>query len=58
MHCILVFDHLNDIVFSKCDKNFVKHIEKLGRKNGLTCPEPEVNIYVIFFLLVTVSDLN
>ncbi|CAH1399469.1 unnamed protein product [Nezara viridula] len=41
MHCILVFDHLNDIVFSKCDKNFVKHIEKLGEKNGLTCPDPE-----------------
>lgn len=35
MRCILVFDHLNDIIFSKCDRNFVTHINKLGHSQGL-----------------------
>ncbi|BES99488.1 Hermansky-Pudlak Syndrome 1 [Nesidiocoris tenuis] len=35
MRCILVFDHLNDVIFSKCDREFVSHIRKLGSFQGM-----------------------
>ncbi|KAF6200431.1 hypothetical protein GE061_006734 [Apolygus lucorum] len=35
MRCILVFDHLNDIIFSKCDHKFVAHVKKLGSFQGV-----------------------
>ncbi|XP_043476577.1 Hermansky-Pudlak syndrome 1 protein homolog isoform X1 [Leptopilina heterotoma] len=35
MRGILVFDHLNDVLFSKCNKKFVRHIKKLAKSQGL-----------------------
>uniref|UniRef100_T1HAF4 FUZ/MON1/HPS1 second Longin domain-containing protein n=1 Tax=Rhodnius prolixus TaxID=13249 RepID=T1HAF4_RHOPR len=34
MRCILIFDHLNDIIFSKYDRNFVSHINKIANSQG------------------------
>lgn len=41
MHCILIFDHFNDILFTKCDKKFSTHIEKLAKNQGLLIEEKE-----------------
>lgn len=35
MKGILIFDNLNDVLFTKCDKKFVFHIQKLARAQGL-----------------------
>ncbi|XP_071448047.1 BLOC-3 complex member HPS1 [Hetaerina americana] len=35
MRCILVFDHLNDILYSKYDNKFSKHVKKLAYRQGL-----------------------
>ncbi|XP_046749645.1 uncharacterized protein LOC124413238 isoform X3 [Diprion similis] len=35
MRCILIFDHLNDVLFTKCNKKFALHIQKLARIQGL-----------------------
>ncbi|XP_058809470.1 BLOC-3 complex member HPS1 [Phymastichus coffea] len=32
---ILIFDHLNDVLFAKCNDKFVDHIQKLARLQGL-----------------------
>lgn len=34
MKCILVFDHLNDVLYAKYNKKFSKHIKKLSREQG------------------------
>jgi hypothetical protein len=34
MKCILVFDHLNDVLYAKYNKKFSKHIRKLSREQG------------------------
>ncbi|KAL1123010.1 hypothetical protein AAG570_003334 [Ranatra chinensis] len=39
MRCLLVFDHLNDLLYSKCDSKFVRHVRKLGRVQGFTQEE-------------------
>lgn len=36
MQCLLIFDHLNDVVFSKCNEKFVKHIKAFANQQGLT----------------------
>lgn len=35
MRAILIFDHLNDVLFVKCNKKFAGHILKLARMQGL-----------------------
>lgn len=35
MKCILVFDHLNDVLYTKYNKKFSKHVKKLSREQGL-----------------------
>ncbi|XP_059484019.1 BLOC-3 complex member HPS1 [Neocloeon triangulifer] len=40
MKCVLIFDHLNDLIYSKCDKRFAHHVKKLARIQGLI-PETE-----------------
>ncbi|EGI65071.1 Hermansky-Pudlak syndrome 1 protein-like protein [Acromyrmex echinatior] len=35
MRAILIFDHLNDVLFVKCNKKFASHILKLARIQGL-----------------------
>ncbi|XP_050449468.1 BLOC-3 complex member HPS1 [Cataglyphis hispanica] len=35
MKGILIFDHLNDVLFAKCNKKFASHILKLARMQGL-----------------------
>ncbi|KAG7190267.1 hypothetical protein KM043_006385 [Ampulex compressa] len=35
MKGILIFDHLNDVLFAKCNKKFANHIEKLAKIQGL-----------------------
>ncbi|XP_069670133.1 BLOC-3 complex member HPS1 [Periplaneta americana] len=35
MKCVLIFDHLNDILYSKYNKKFSKHVRKVGREQGL-----------------------
>ncbi|XP_072759676.1 BLOC-3 complex member HPS1 isoform X2 [Anoplolepis gracilipes] len=35
MRAILIFDHLNDVLFAKCNKKFANHILKLARMQGL-----------------------
>lgn len=35
MDCLLIFDHLNDIVYTKYNNKFVEHITESARKHGL-----------------------
>ncbi|KAG8320508.1 hybrid polyketide synthetase [Homalodisca vitripennis] len=42
MRCILIFDNLNDILFSKYDKKFSRHFHKLAKLQGLI-PENDKN---------------
>ncbi|KAL7292162.1 hypothetical protein TKK_0014119 [Trichogramma kaykai] len=35
MRGILIFDHLNDVLFTKCDRHFAEHIQKLAVAQGL-----------------------
>ncbi|XP_046385699.1 Hermansky-Pudlak syndrome 1 protein isoform X2 [Ischnura elegans] len=39
MRCILVFDHLNDILYSKYDNKFSKHVKLLAYRQGLISGE-------------------
>lgn len=43
MKCILIFDYLNDIVYTKYNRKFAKHINKFARAEGLL-PDDEVSI--------------
>jgi len=35
MRAVLIFDHLNDVLFVKCNKKFASHILKLAKMQGL-----------------------
>ncbi|XP_015121031.1 Hermansky-Pudlak syndrome 1 protein homolog [Diachasma alloeum] len=35
MRGILIFDHLNDVLFTKCNRKFSKHVHNLGKIQGL-----------------------
>ncbi|KAK3930600.1 Hermansky-Pudlak syndrome 1 protein-like protein [Frankliniella fusca] len=35
MRCILIFDHLNDILYTKCNSKFIQHVRKLATSQGL-----------------------
>ncbi|KAL1461697.1 hypothetical protein WDU94_013569, partial [Cyamophila willieti] len=41
MKCILIFDQLNDVMYSKCDPGFVKHLKKYARKEGFNLDKEE-----------------
>ncbi|KAI5705656.1 hypothetical protein M8J75_000631 [Diaphorina citri] len=41
MKCILIFDQLNDVMYSKCDPGFVKHLKKYARKEGFNIDREE-----------------
>ncbi|XP_012268741.2 Hermansky-Pudlak syndrome 1 protein homolog isoform X1 [Athalia rosae] len=41
MRCILIFDHLNDVLFTKCNKKFAVHIQKLAGTQGLIPEDKE-----------------
>ncbi|XP_075223124.1 Hermansky-Pudlak syndrome 1 protein isoform X4 [Lycorma delicatula] len=38
MHCILIFDNLNDVLFAKYNRKFDNHMQKLGLLQGLISP--------------------
>lgn len=42
MKCILVFDHLNDVLYAKYNKKFSKHVRKLSRVQGFM---PDGKVY-------------
>ena len=46
MKGILIFDHLNDVLFTKCNKKFANHIQKLAKIQGLIF-ENKVGLYQI-----------
>lgn len=65
MRGILVFNHLNDVLFSKCDKKFVRHIKKLAKTQGLlsesedeedTSDSPSANIIMQLFSPIVTSQ--
>lgn len=35
MHCILIFDNLNDVLFAKYNQKFAVHLQKLGNLQSL-----------------------
>lgn len=39
MKCLLVFNHLNDIVYTKYNKKFALHINNFAKNQGLISPE-------------------
>jgi hypothetical protein len=39
MKCILIFDHLNDILYAKYNRKFAKHARKLSREQGFMSDE-------------------
>ncbi|XP_070155056.1 BLOC-3 complex member HPS1 isoform X6 [Polyergus mexicanus] len=42
MKGILIFDHLNDVLFAKCNKKFASHILKLARMQGLLDDDKDI----------------
>lgn len=48
MKGILIFDHLNDVLFMKCNKKFENHIQKLAKIQGLIS-EIKVSFFKIFY---------
>lgn len=49
MKGILIFDNLNDVLFTKCDKKFAFHIQKLARAQGLIT---ENKVHFLILLLI------
>ncbi|XP_054005342.1 BLOC-3 complex member HPS1 isoform X2 [Hylaeus anthracinus] len=43
MKGILIFDHLNDVLFTKCNNKFANHIQKLARIQGLISENKDAN---------------
>ncbi|KAJ9592246.1 hypothetical protein L9F63_001247 [Diploptera punctata] len=41
MKCIMIFDNLNDIVYSKYDKKFCKHMRRVGKEHNFVLDEKE-----------------
>lgn len=35
MRGILIFNHLNDVLFTKCNEKFATHLQKLAKNQGL-----------------------
>lgn len=47
MKGILIFDHLNDVLFTKCNQKFANHIQKLARVQGLISENKVLSIFII-----------
>ncbi|XP_043508376.1 Hermansky-Pudlak syndrome 1 protein homolog isoform X3 [Frieseomelitta varia] len=43
MKGILIFDHLNDVLFTKCNKKFANHIQKLAKIQGLISENKDID---------------
>ncbi|XP_017795118.1 PREDICTED: Hermansky-Pudlak syndrome 1 protein homolog [Habropoda laboriosa] len=43
MKGILIFDHLSDVLFTKCNKKFANHIQKLAKIQGLISENKDAN---------------
>ncbi|XP_076631468.1 Hermansky-Pudlak syndrome 1 protein isoform X1 [Colletes latitarsis] len=43
MKGILIFDHLNDVLFTKCNNKFANHIQKLAKIQGLISENKDAN---------------
>ncbi|XP_008207044.2 Hermansky-Pudlak syndrome 1 protein homolog [Nasonia vitripennis] len=43
MKGIMIFDHLNDVLFTKCNRKFANHIQKLARLQGLVGENKDEN---------------
>jgi hypothetical protein len=43
MKCLLVFDHLNDVVYTKYDEKFSQHIRDFAAQQGFVNPEVKVD---------------
>lgn len=48
MNCLLIFDHLNDIVFTKYNEKFAKHINNFAVEQGLIT---QVRKLIFFFVI-------
>lgn len=46
MKCVLIFDHTNDIIYTKYNKKFLSHINEFAKTQGLL---PEDVIITIKF---------
>lgn len=51
MNCLMIFDHLNDIIYIKCNSIFIKHINELAVEDGVLPEEVEFDIRVEAILL-------
>lgn len=49
MRGVLIFDHLNDILFTKCNAKFAKHVEKLAKNQGLISEKVNM-LYVMYYV--------
>ncbi|XP_012287856.1 Hermansky-Pudlak syndrome 1 protein homolog isoform X2 [Orussus abietinus] len=65
MRGILIFDHLNDVIFTKCDRAFACHVQKLATAQGLlseirgdddSCPIPSANVIMQLFSPIITSE--
>ena len=52
MKCIMIFDNLNDIVYSKYDKKFAKYIRNVGKEQHFILDSKVFMLFlnVIYFL--------
>jgi len=50
MRAILIFDHLNDVLFVKCNKKFASHILKLARMQGLLDGDKVIDNFQIIMM--------
>lgn len=50
MRGVLIFDHLNDVLFTKCNEKFAKHVEKLAKSQGLIPAKVRLRFSFLRFL--------
>ncbi|KAK9875116.1 hypothetical protein WA026_005909 [Henosepilachna vigintioctopunctata] len=41
MKCLMIFDHLNDIIFTQCNEAFIEHINNVAIEDGLLQKEDQ-----------------
>lgn len=63
MHCLMIFDHLNDIIFNECDKNFLERINNIAKNDHILnvdnepiSEEVQANILIHLFSPVITSQ--
>ncbi|XP_071050896.1 BLOC-3 complex member HPS1 isoform X1 [Onthophagus taurus] len=58
MKCVIIFDHTNDVIYSKYDEKFIEHVKIFARNQGLiTGEESEIcaNVLVQIFSPIVTS---